>query len=66
MKREVRDERVGWLVRAGVKTTGASNPVLDTVLFRREELLERAAKCEAEEWGEVIDARDVDVAAGAA
>ena len=45
---------------------GASNPVLDTVLFRREELLERAAKCEAEEWGEVIDARDVDVAAGAA
>ena len=66
VKREVRDERVGWLVRAGVKTTGASNPVLDTVLFRREELLERAAKCEAEEWGEVIDARDVDVAAGAA
>ena len=58
--------RTRGMARArGVKTTGASNPVLDTVLFRREELLERAAKC-GRRWGEVIDARDVDVAAGAA
>ena len=66
VKRELRDERVRWLVRAGVKTTEASNAVLDTVLFRREELLERAAKCGAELWREGSDARDVDLAAGAA
>ena len=66
VKRELRDERVRWLVRAGVKTTEASNAVLDTVLFRREELLERAAKCGAELWREGLDARDVDLAAGAA
>ena len=65
VKREVRDERVGWLVRAGVKRRERAIRCW-TRCSSDERNSWSAPRCEAEEWGEVIDARDVDVAAGAA
>ncbi len=48
IKEQLRDERVKGLVDAGLKTTNASNALLDTMLFRFHDLFQKVITSKAE------------------